>query len=110
MKARSWKAAESRFARDVGSERKPCDGSREGADFEDALFCYQLKVRRMLPRWLWTWLLGIQETASRSGRIGCLVLKRPRQEDREALVILPWRDWVELHGSRKVSGPEEGVE
>lgn len=110
MKNRSWKAAESRFARDVGSERKPCDGSREGADFEDALCCYQLKVRRMLPAWLWEWLTGIRGTASRSERIGCLVLKRPRQEDRDALVILSWGDWIDLHGSRRPYGPEEGVE
>lgn len=98
MKNRSWKAAETRFARDVGSERKPCDGSRDGADFQDGLCCYQLKVRKAIPNWLWTWLSGIQGTANANNRIGCLVLKHPRQEDAEALVVLSWRDWVELHG------------
>jgi hypothetical protein len=100
MKARSWKAAETRFARDVGRERKPCDGSRAGADFEDAMFCYQLKVRRVLPAWLWTWLRGVQSTGGSSARIGrVLVLKHPRQADAEALVVLSWRDWRDLHGS-----------
>jgi hypothetical protein len=103
MKARSWKAAETRFARDVGRERKPCDGSRAGADFEDAMFCYQLKVRRRLPAWLWTWLLGVQGTAAASERVGVLVLKQPRQEDADALVVLSWRDWRDLHGT-----PEPG--
>ena len=83
----------------MGRERKPCDGSRAGADFEDALFCYQLKVRRCLPSWLWRWLGGIQRTASASDRVGVLVLKQPRQEDAEALVVLSWRDWRDLHGT-----------
>ena len=100
MKARSWKKADTRFARDVGQERKPCDGSREGADFEDALCCYQLKVRRRIPDWLWTWLSGVKGTAQRSERIGVLVLKHPRQEDEDALVVLSWKDWRDLHGSR----------
>jgi hypothetical protein len=99
MKARSWKAAETRFARDVGRERKPCDGTREGADFEDPMFCYQLKVRRRLPAWLWSWLRGVQGTAAASDRMGVLVLKQPRQEDAEALVVLSWRDWRDLHGT-----------
>lgn len=102
MKARSWKAAETRFARDVGSERKPCDGSRDGADFADGIACYQLKVRRSIPAWLWTWLTGIQGTARATNRAGVLVLKHPRQEDTDAVVVLSWRDWVSLHGSQRV--------
>lgn len=101
MKNRSWKAAETRFARDVGSERKPCDGSRDGADFEDGLACYQLKVRRAIPGWLWDWLTGIRATADRTKRIGVLVLKHPRQQDSDALVVLTWRDWVDLHGDAR---------
>lgn len=99
VKSRSWKAAETRFARDVGSERKPCDGSREGADFADGLCFYQLKVRRSIPGWLWEWLGGIQANAKASGKAGVLVLKHPRQEDTEAVVVLSWADWVELHGN-----------
>lgn len=99
MKNRSWKAAETRFARDVGQERKPCDGTRDGADFEDAIACYQLKVRKSIPSWLWRWLSGIVGHATPKGKAGCLVLKHPRQLDEDALVVLPWRAWVALHGS-----------
>jgi hypothetical protein len=103
---RSWKAAETRFARDVGSERKPCDGTRDGADFEDALACYQLKVRKMLPSWLWGWLTGIKCHAKPKGRIGVLVLKKPRGEDADAIVMLSWQDWIDLHGAPQTT-PEE---
>ena len=99
MRSRSWKAAETRFARDVGTERKPCDGSRAGADFEDALCAYQLKVRRAIPRWLWAWLGGIQDNARPRGRMGVLVLNHPRMEDAEAVVVLSWKDWVDMHGT-----------
>jgi len=77
VKARSWKAAETRFARDVGTERKPCDGSRDGADFASGPFCYQLKYRKSFPSWIWAWLRGITGKAR-------------------------WKDWVELHGKPPV--------
>ena len=87
------------MARDVGTERIPVTGERAGSDFTDAIACYQLKVRRMLPAWLWSWLGGIQGTATKHGRIGVLVLRVPRMRDDDALVILSWRDWVALHGA-----------
>ena len=99
MRSRSWKAAETRFARDVGVERKPCDGSRESADFEDGIACYQLKVRKVLPTWLWGWLSGIQGHANGKGKAGVLVLKKPRMEDRDAIVLLSWAQWLDLHGT-----------
>jgi len=101
MKSRSWKGAETRFARDVGQERKPCDGSRAGADFADGIACYQLKVRRSIPGWLWDWLTGIQGRASEEQKAGVLVLKHPRQRDEDALVVLSWADWIALHGTPK---------
>lgn len=101
MADKSWKATERRMARDVGTERIPVTGEREGADFEDHIACYQLKVRRMIPGWMWSWLAGIQATATRKGRIGVLVLKRPGERDEASIVILSWRDWVELHGSAR---------
>jgi hypothetical protein len=101
MKNRSWKAAETRFARDVGQERKPCDGTRDGADFEDGLACYQLKVRKSISGQLWDWLTGIQGHAKDKGKVGVLVLKRPRGEDSEAIVMLSWKQWVDLHGTPK---------
>ena len=106
MSDKGWKQAERRMAKDVGSRRKPCDGSRDGADFEDGLCAYQLKVRKVIPRWLWTWLAGIRFTARFQGKLGCLVLKHPGQKDADALVILTWADWVLLHGDaqREVTG------
>ena len=98
MPTSSWKASERRMARDVGTERIPVTGERNGSDFTDTLACYQLKVRRMLPAWLWAWLGGIQGTAAKQGRIGVLVLRVPRMRDQDALVVLSWRDWVALHG------------
>lgn len=110
MKNRSWKAAETRFARDVGNERKPCDGTRDGADFEDSLAVYQLKVRRAIPGWLWNWLTGIRVTGQLVRKVGVLVLKHPRQPDAEALVVLTWADWVDLHGDARKGrhGEEKG--
>lgn len=91
------------MARDVGSERIPVTGERHGADFSDGITCYQLKVRKSIPGWLWTWLEGIQGHAKGKGKAGALVLKLPRQRDEDALVILSWRDWVALHGDARGS-------
>lgn len=98
MKSGSWKAAENRFARDMGTNRKPCDGSRAGADWETTMFCFQLKYRNRFPGSWWEWLSGIVAKAAESGRIGVLVLNKPRGRDQEALVVVRWADWVALHG------------
>jgi hypothetical protein len=95
----SWKSVERRLARDVGTERIPATGQRHGADFISGPFAYQVKCRRMLPSWLWTWLAGIRATAQRTDQVGVLVLKTPGQRDTEALVVLTWQDWVDLHGT-----------
>lgn len=87
------------MARDVGCERIPVTGERCGADFEDGLAVYQLKVRKSIPTWLWQWLAGIQGTAARKNKCAVLVLKHPRQKDEDAVVLLSWRDWVDLHGT-----------
>ena len=93
------------MARDVGSERIPADGTREGTDFTDSIACYQLKVRRSIPKWLWSWLTGIQRFGeSHRNRVGVLVLKHPGMRDTDAVVILSWKDWVDLHGSPKGTG------
>lgn len=97
---RAWKAAERRLARDVGTERIPVTGERHGADFAAGMFCYQLKVRRVIPSWLGLWMDGICGTAARTGRVGVLVLKRPGERDEDAVVCVRWRDWVDLHGDR----------
>jgi hypothetical protein len=100
MADKAWKANERRFARDMGCERIPVTGERHGADFVDGIAAYQLKVRRAIPGWLWTWLSGIQATGQRTGKAGVLVLKQPGQRDTDAIVILSWKDWQDLHGTR----------
>lgn len=99
MKSGSWKKAENRFARDMGTQRKPCDGSRAGADWETTMFCFQLKYRNRFPSSWWEWLSGITAKAAESQRIGVLVLNKPRGRDEEALVVLRWADWCALHGT-----------
>ena len=95
-----WKRVETRMARDVGVERIPVTGiDRDGADFEDSLAAYQLKSRRSLPVWLWTWLRGIQGTATRKAKIGVLILHQPGQDRADALVVLSWQAWRDLHGA-----------
>ena len=73
------------------------------------MFAYQAKVRRALPAWLFDWLGGIVTTAKRHDQIGVLVLNRPRSPRRNALVVLRWSDWCELHGApagRETAAPE----
>jgi hypothetical protein len=95
-----WKAFERRLAADCGGRRIPVTGiDRNGADVTHPLFHFQLKLRKSIPVWLWGWLAGIVGTATDAGKIGVLVLKRPRQRDTEALVVLRWADWVALHGT-----------
>jgi hypothetical protein len=98
MADRSWKAFERRLCRDVGTERIPVTGERAGADGATSRFCFQFKLRRALPAWIFTWLGGITTTACRTGKIGVLVVKRPRMRDEDAIVLLRWADWVALGG------------
>lgn len=110
MSEKGWKRAERMLARDVGSERIPVTGEREGADFASDAFSYQLKVRRSLPAWLFRWIDGIRANATGTGRTGVLVLNLPRRPRRDALVVLRWEDWVAEHGTRGVPAANEGGE
>jgi hypothetical protein len=109
---RAWKRAERMLARDIGTERIPVTGERHGADFRAGRVAYQLKVRRALPRWLFTWLDGICATAITRHQIGALVLNLPRRPRREALVIVRWADWCGLvtdaPPETTAASPEEG--
>jgi len=100
MTARNtWKAAERRVAEDLGGRRIPVTGiDRNGADVVTPLFHVQVKLRRALPAWLWGWLGGIRGDAMQSGRVGVLVLKKPRQADVDGLVVMSYGDFVDLHG------------
>jgi len=99
MSERRWKRVERKLAGDVGVQRIPVTGERDGADFADASACYQAKSRRALPGWLWRWLSGIRATGQRHGKAGVLVLHRPGQARADALVVLSWADWCALHGT-----------
>src|SRR4249920_104402 len=99
MPTHSWKSFERRLCRDMGTERIPVTGERHGADGATALFCFQFKLRNVFPLWLWEWMHEIATTGTRHGKVGVLVLKRPRQRDEDALVVLRWKDWIDLHGS-----------
>ena len=99
MSDRGWKQAERRLARAVGTRRIAVTGERNGADFRRGMFAYQSKLRRVIPRWLFKWSAGIVRSAADRDQIGILILKRPHMRDRDALVVLRWQDWVELHGA-----------
>ena len=44
----------------MGVERQPVTGERDGADnAPHPMFCFQFKLRRMIPSWLFVWLGGI---------------------------------------------------
>jgi hypothetical protein len=95
----TWKAAERRVAGDLGGQRIPVTGiDRDGADVVTPLFHVQVKLRKSLPSWLWAWLGGIQGDAKVAGKVGVLVLKKPRQKDADGLVVLSYSDFVDLHG------------
>lgn len=83
----------------MGVERQPVTGERDGADnAPHPLFCFQFKLRRCIPVFLFRWLSGIVATAERNGKVGVLVMKAPRMRDEDAVVMVRWKDWVDLHG------------
>jgi len=98
MPDKAWKAYERRMCRDVGTERIPVTGERDGADGQTGMFCYQFKLRKAVPSFIVEWLAGIVNKAIDNDRIGVLVMKRPRDLDRDSLVVVRWHDWVALHG------------
>lgn len=99
MADKRWKRVERDLAKDMGVRRIPVTGiDRHGADFEDAIACYQVKSRRAIPGWLWEWHQGIQGTATAKDKAGVVVLHQPGQDRAKALVVLTWKDWTDLHG------------
>jgi len=101
MADKAWKQFERRCCRDFGEQRIPVNGEWHGPDGVTAMFAFQFKLRRALPTWLFEWLNGIVAAAQRRGLVGVLVLKTPGMEDRDALVLLRWCDWVDLHGPER---------
>jgi hypothetical protein len=98
----TWKAAERRVAEDLGGRRIPVTGiDRHGADVVTPLFHVQVKLRKALPAWLWEWLEGIRNDANPQGKVGIVVLKKPRQKDTDGLVVMSYADFCDLHGTPK---------
>lgn len=91
---KAWKGVRARLTCDVGTERIPVTGEREGADFEDGRHCYQVKLGRRLPAYLAQWLDGITATGRRKGKIGLVVWKPKGGKDEDAIVLMRWRDFV----------------
>lgn len=96
----TWKSYERRVAKDCGGKRVPVTGlDRNGEDVVTPMFGIQCKLRKSLPQWLFTWMDGICGVAQTNNRIGVLVLRTPRMKDADALVVLKYSDFVDLHGT-----------
>lgn len=106
----TWKRDEAEIAHALGGRRIPVTGiDRDGADVITPLFHIQAKLRRSLPKWLWTWLSGICATTA-PGKVGVLILRTPRMRRSEALVVLRFQDFVDLHGQPAREVDVNGVE
>jgi hypothetical protein len=110
MSDKGWKQFERRMSKDMGTTRIPVTGERHGADADNGMFCFQFKLRRCIPAFLFAWLGGIVATAARRDKVGVLVVKTPRMRDEESLVIVRWKDWCDLHGTMHTPTPTEGCE
>ena len=98
----TWKSWEGRVGKQLGGRRIPVTGiDRAGADVITPMFHAQLKLRKALPEWLFDWLGGIVQDAKPTGKIGILILRKPRQEDAEALVVMRYGDFRDLFGTPK---------
>jgi hypothetical protein len=96
------------MSRDMGVERQPVTGERDGADnAPHPMFCFQFKLRRCIPAFVFQWLGGIVATAARANKIGVLVMKTPHMRDEESLVVVRWKDWCDLHGAMRTPTPSE---
>lgn len=105
-----WKKFERGCARDVGTERIPVTGERDGADFETAMFAFSAKCRQgQFPRTVAEWLDSVRtKAASRDpAKTGVLVIHRPRAPRGESLVVMSWSDFLELHGPVNAAGARE---
>ncbi len=105
----TWKAFERRLARDVGTQRIPVTGERDGADFSDGLCVYQAKLGRRMPAYLRAWLRGIRSSGARRSRVGVVVWRPLGARDDDAVVVLSWKDWRELHGPARANASAEAA-
>lgn len=108
MSDKAWKAYERRVSRDHGCERQPVTGERGAGDSTPhPLFELQMKLRKAIPKCIREWSDSICETATKSGKVGVVIVKEPRKRDEDALVIVRYRDWLDLHGHTRPNGATE---
>ena len=104
MPDKAWKQFERRVARDHGCERIPVTGERDGADARNPMFSFSMKLRKSVPKCIREWSDAIHRAAQKDGTTGVLIVKEPGKRDENALVILRYRDWVDLHGTPSHEG------
>lgn len=97
----TWKAFERAIASGLNGKRIPVTGvDRHGADVVTPMFHCQVKLRKSLPNWIFDWLHGIRGTTP-DGKIGILILRTPRMRNADALVVMTYAEFVDLHGETK---------
>jgi hypothetical protein len=100
MADKSWKAFERRISRDHGVERAPVTGERDASDaMPHPMFCFQMKLRKAIPKCIRAWSDSIHASAQKTGKCGVLIVKEPGKHDDNALVIVRYKDWIDLHGT-----------
>lgn len=102
-----WKNFERRCAGRLGGQRRPVTGLDRGdGDVFTPMFEVQCKLRKGQPDYLTVWLDEVCRTAKARDRIGVVVWKEPGsgRDDGDALVVMRFRDFVDLHGD-----PHEAV-
>ena len=106
----TWKAAERKHAKALGTERIPVSGrqrDKHGADFEDGLVIYQVKHGYHQPTYLLEWLRGICTTAFLHNKLGAVIWQKKGGRIKDSLVIVRFEDWVQMHGQPS-TGRENG--
>lgn len=99
----AWKADEREAAKNMGVERIPVSGrqrDKHGADFEDGLVMVQNKrgYKHASVNLVREWLDGIRATAACHEKIGVVRWRKANQRHKDALVVMTWGDFIELHG------------
>jgi hypothetical protein len=69
---------------------------------------FQMKLRKAIPKCIREWSDSIHRTAQRQGKCGVLIVKEPGLRDDNALVIVRYKDWLDLHGSIDVAQDAAG--
>ncbi len=92
-----WKRHERQVARALGGERAPVSG-RPSPDALTERWAVEVKVRRVLPRWLTTALSQVEAGARASGRLPLLVLVHSPGRGRKArrFAVMPLEELVAL--------------